>query len=201
MSNTVTDVVNLLLEDDFFHATKLSNLSGIAQKGLNVNRTGSSNFTGFEKHSQKSVFAAKTLDRGREWADMLDTQTAEPVALLRLRDQHGPYKGSYDGWKEDPIEGSPLDVAKHDTGIKKDKLDLFTPETGWTPLAAHHPDLYQKLNPEGKYIPPELKRDEHKGQMALFPLELYRESVKDIQKQSEPEQPKESFEDVPLNKL
>lgn len=215
----VNGVCNNLLEDSYYHATKLSHLPKIAATGLkkrNPDDDEKGNFHGFETHGANKLFASESPNRGVFWAQLLDMnikQATDAPVVLRMRDQDPK---AYMG---DPIEHSSEDLYTHRSVVPKDKLDLYTPQTGWTPVAAHDPKLFTKLRPAStRYIPYEHVQQSdmlrnsrvpkpYKGQMHLFPLDLYKEAKNAVKKEgvkvpaSMEATPKVSdYEDTPIGK-
>jgi hypothetical protein len=179
MSSLINSIVNRLLEDTYYHATRLSALPDIAAGGLQPRNTGRGNFGDFERHSKGKLFVSRELDRGVEWADLLDLVDKDAPVLLRVDDQQ---KRDY---KTDWAEDNEND-AFTTKSVKPSKLHVYTPETGWTPVGAHHPELFSKLASDQPYIPPDTSKArgaKFKGQMSLFPLDLYRSAVEDLKKE------------------
>lgn len=162
-----------------FHATSNApeRLPSIAKEGLKPNEGGKLGYNfkgGAADHSEGKLFLAGDEDDAKDWAGRVRSANKSlrgvdaPSAILRARDTAGvnidtmsPHGSGKDQYRYEPVP--------------TEKLDVWHSKAGWTPLAAHAPELWGKVRPG--HLDPAVKP---KGQMQLFPKELYNEAVMNI---------------------
>lgn len=197
------------LEDYYaYHTTPHENLPFIAQDGLVPNDRRSFNWSqkDLQKNSSGRTFFWPLEGKSRDYSNALHDVGHYNNATLRVKVKSDLNLKKKDGitGKEEPIHIPPdrADIFRHfdpkfysnkdlahlfthqwvtRQNIKPEKIEFYDATLGgdgYQDISAHHPETYFKLEGDSSRHVPGIERP--KGQMSLFPLELYSETVNNI---------------------
>lgn len=172
-SRLVESIVDELLEATRYHATSRakSRIVSIANKGLLPNTGRKSNYQGLNDNIRGRLFVTGNTNDAEEWAnDLYDsgTKRRQYPTIFRINNVNSA------SFKRDEVPSTDTDEYTTET-IPPEKLDVWHAKTGFTPLSAHAPEAWKKVK-QSNLDPFE----KPKGQMQLFPKELYTESINSV---------------------
>jgi hypothetical protein len=119
-----------------------------------------------DQNVKNRLFVTSNMADAEDWAERLYDN--KYPAIFRINDA-------------DPASFKPDERRENDTDayttepVSPDKIEVLHAKTGWTPLSAHSPETWKKV--KSTHLDP---FEKPKGQLQLFPTELYTEGVRTI---------------------